>query len=78
MILNLIAQIYLEQICGRINGPVCFQLAYNLSVAERSEDFLASRFSLLVVQIFEADYHRSKNKRDVWWDYRLFPPISRL
>ena len=43
---------------------------------KRSEDFLASHFSLLVVQISEADYHRSKNKRSVWWDYRLFPPIT--
>ena len=47
-------------------------------MAERREDFLASRFSFLVVQISEADYHRSENKRGVWWDYRLFPPISRL
>ena len=59
-------------------GPVCFRLTYNLSVVERSEDFLASRFSLLVVQISEEDYQIIENRRDVWWDYRLFPPIGRL
>ena len=46
-------------------GPVCFRLAYNLSVAERSKDLLASRFLFIVVQISEADYHRSENKQDV-------------
>jgi len=45
---------------------------------KRSEDFLASHFSLLVVQISEADYNRSENEQSIWWDYRSFPPISRL
>jgi len=44
----------------------------SVSMAEKSENFLASRFSLLAVQISEADFHRSKNKEDVWWDYRLY------
>jgi hypothetical protein len=46
----------------------CYEtnFSYNLNVAEKSEDFLASRFSLLVVQISKVDYHRSENKRDVW------------
>jgi len=62
---------FCAQVVPRVDGPVCFRLAYNLSVVERSEDFLASQFSLLVVQISEADYQRSENNRGVWWDYRL-------
>ena len=48
-----------------VQGHVYFRLAYNLSVAERSKDLLASRFLFIVVQISEADYHRSENKQDV-------------
>jgi hypothetical protein len=48
-------------------GPICFRFSQTRLDYKLSEDFLASRFSLLVVQISEADYHRRKNKQSVWW-----------
>ena len=44
-------------------GPVCFRFSQTRLDYNLSEDFLASRFSLLVVQISEAAYHISEN----WW-----------
>jgi len=39
---------------------------------------ISFQFLLLVVQISEADYQISENKRGAWWNYRLFLQISRL
>ena len=45
-----------KRIYARYRDSVCFRLIYNLSVS------IASRFSLLVIQISKADYHISENK----------------
>jgi len=41
--------------------PVCFRFSQPLLDYKLGEDFLAYCFTLLVVQIFEAAYHRSEN-----------------
>ena len=47
---------------GEYIGPVCFRFSQTRLDYNLSEDFLASRFSLLVVQISEAAYHISENR----------------
>ena len=53
---------YIDRVESLSLGPVCFRFSQTRLDYNLSEDFLASRFSLLVVQISEAAYHISENR----------------
>lgn len=59
-------------------GPICFRFSQTHLDNKVSEDFLTFHVSLLVVQFFEADYHKSENKRCFWLNYRLLLPVNPL